>query len=156
MGSEAKKMSSIRSYRDLRVWQEAMELTELCYKRTAGFPKCEIYGLQSQVRRAAVSVVSNIAEGHSRQSRAAYLNHLSIALGSQAEVETQIELSLRLAYLSDSEAKEILDLAARVGRQLHALMASLGKGRISHSPSSQHLAPSPKSPAPSPQKEVTA
>jgi len=130
LGSEAKKMSSIRSYRDLRVWQEAMELTELCYKRTAGFPKCEIYGLQSQVRRAAVSVVSNIAEGHSRQSRAAYLNHLSIALGSQADVETQIELSL--------------------------LMASLGKGRISHSPSSQHLAPSPKSPAPSPQKEVTA
>ena len=84
-------MQSIRSYRDLEVWRKAMELAQGCYELTAEFPKREIYGLASQIRRAAVSIASNIAEGHSRRTRQAYLNHLSIALGSQSEVETQID-----------------------------------------------------------------
>ena len=125
-------MASIKSYRDLHVWQEAMELAELCYKLTSGFPSREVYVLVSQIRRAVISVAANIAEGHNRRSLVTYLNHLSIALGSEAEVETQIELSRRLGYLKDSEAKLILDLGGRVGRRLHALIGSLEKGPASH------------------------
>jgi len=106
-----------------------MLLAELCYKRTADFPSREMYGLMSQIRRAAVSVPSNIAEGQCRRTLPAYLNHLSIALGSQGELETQIELSRRLTYLTDSEAEEVLELAGRVGRRLHALMRSLEQSK---------------------------
>jgi len=120
-----KNTHSIRSYRDLEVWHRAMELAQQCYEITAGFPKREIYGLASQVRRAAVSIASNIAEGHSRRSRQAYLNHLSIALGSQSEVETQIDLSCRLGFISKQAAEEILLMAGQVGRMLHALITSL-------------------------------
>jgi len=162
----------IRSHRDLVVWQEAMELAELCYKRTSGFPSHERYGLMSQIRRAVVSVASNIAEGHGRRTLPAYLNHLSIALGSQAELETQIELSHRLEYLNDSETIEVLDLSGRVGRRLHALMRSLenGKGSVSltpqmkraqlcpqpPAPSNQDLVPSTQHPEPNTHKEVEA
>ena len=118
-------MQSIRSYRDLEVWRKAMELAQGCYELTAEFPKREIYGLASQIRRAAVSIASNIAEGHSRRTRQAYLNHLSIALGSQSEVETQIDLSCRLGFISKELAEEILLMAGQVGRMLHALIASL-------------------------------
>ena len=115
----------IQSYRDLEVWREAMKLAEVCYEATAAFPTRETYGLASQIRRAAVSVASNIAEGHSRRTLQAYLNHLSIALGSQSELETQIELSRRLKLVSEALAKEILVKAEQVGRMLHALMRSL-------------------------------
>ncbi len=97
----------------------------MCYERTAGFPSRETYGLASQIRRAAVSVASNIAEGHSRRTLQAYLNHLSIALGSQSEIETQIDLSRRLEFLPEQSANEILELAEQVGRRLHALIRSL-------------------------------
>jgi four helix bundle protein len=115
----------IQSYRDLEVWREAMKLAEVCYEATAAFPARDTYGLASQIRRAAVSVASNIAEGHSRRTLQAYLNHLSIALGSQSELETQIELSRRLKLVSEALAKEILVKAEQVGRMLHALMRSL-------------------------------
>lgn len=141
----------IRSHRDLVVWQEAMELAELCYNRTSGFPSHERYGLMSQIRRAVVSVASNIAEGHGRRTLPACLNHLSIALGSQAELETQIELSQRLAYLNDSEAREVLDLAGRAGRRLHALMRSLEGGK-----GSSFRFPNTQCPEPSTHKEVEA
>ncbi len=118
-------MSNIRSYRDLDVWREAMSLAQLCYDKTTTFPRREMYGLTSQIRRAAVSIASNIAEGHSRRTRQAYLNHLSIALGSQSEVETQIELSCRLGFLSEESTNQVLCLAERVGRMLHALIRSL-------------------------------
>jgi len=131
-------MSTIRSYRDLQVWQEAMTLAELCYKRTSGFPHRETYGLHRQIRRASVSVPSNIAEGHSRRTLSAYINHLSIALGSQAELETQIELAHRLVYLKDAEATELLELAGRVGRRLHALIQSLESSKNSVSPPPKH------------------
>jgi four helix bundle protein len=123
-------MQSIRSYRDLDVWRRAMELAQKCYELTAEFPKREVYGLASQIRRAAVSIASNIAEGHSRRSRQAYLNHLSIALGSQSEVETQIDLSCRLGFISKESTEEILLLAGQVGRMLHALVASLERKGI--------------------------
>lgn len=102
-----------------------MKLAEVCYKLTAAFPALETYGLAVQIRRAAVSIPSNIAEGHSRRRLQAYLNHPSIALGSQSEVETQIELASRLNYLRESSAHEALELADHVGRMLHRLMDSL-------------------------------
>lgn len=118
-------MPPINSYRDLEVWQKAMNLAQLCYQSTEGFPKREIYGLASQIRRASVSIASNVAEGHSRRSRPAYLNHLSIALGSQSEVETQIELASRLRLMPGEAVHEILTLAGQVGRMLHGLIAAL-------------------------------
>jgi four helix bundle protein len=118
-------MDTIKSYRDLEVWRTAMELAQRCYQITAEFPKREVYGLASQLRRAAVSVASNIAEGHCRRTRQAYLNHLSIALGSQSEVETQIDLSCRLGFISKQRSEEILLLAGQVGRMLHALVRLL-------------------------------
>jgi four helix bundle protein len=118
-------MLSIRSFRDLEAWQKAMKLAELCYEKTDSFPPRETYGLVSQIRRAAVSVPSNIAEGDSRRTPQAYLNHLSIALGSQAELETQVELSCRLRLPSEPSASEILQISGQVGRMLHALMSSL-------------------------------
>jgi four helix bundle protein len=123
------KPTTIRSYRDLEVWQEAMRLAEICYDATSQFPSRETYGLASQIRRAAVSVASNIAEGHSRRTLQAYLNHLSIALGSQSELETQIELSRRQKLLSEESAGAILGKAEQVGRMLHALMKSLERGK---------------------------
>lgn len=120
-----REKQTIKSHRDLEVWQEAMKLAEMCYEQTARFPSRETYGLANQIRRAAVSIPSNIAEGHGRRSLAAYLNHLSIALGSQAELETQIELSGRLKLLSDGATKDILAKAGQVGRMLHALIQAL-------------------------------
>lgn len=127
--------SRIKSYRDLEVWQVGMKLAELCYEQTAHFPARETYGLASQIRRAAVSVVSNIAEGHGRRTLQAYLNHLSIALGSQAELETQIELSRRLKFLSEGPTNDILEKAGQVGRMLHALIRSLEVRAKSPAPS---------------------
>ena len=108
----------------------AMRLAELCYEETASFPSRETYGLTSQIRRASVSIPSNIAEGHSRRTLQAYLNHLSIALGSQSELETQIELSCRLKLLSEKSANDILRVAEQVGRMLHALMRSLERKQV--------------------------
>ena len=80
-----------------------MDLVEVCYKTTAAFPRAELYGLTSQLRRAAVSIPSNVAEGHGRRTTKAYLNHVSIAIGSHAELATCIELAGRLDFLPPSE-----------------------------------------------------
>ena len=117
----------VKSYRDLDVWRKAMTLAELCYQMTDSFPKREVFGLSSQIRRAAVSIASNIAEGHSRSTRQAYLNHLSIALGSQSELETQVELASRLKMAPGEVFAEVSALAAEVGRMLHGLVAALEK-----------------------------
>jgi four helix bundle protein len=102
-----------------------MDIVEAVYRITSGFPKSELYGLTSQVRRAAVSVPSNIAEGHARASTKDYLNHISMAQGSVAEVQTQLEIACRLGYLSSPELKPVLDQAAILSRQLHALRDAL-------------------------------
>jgi four helix bundle protein len=106
-----------------------MKLAEMCYEATAQFPPRETYGLVSQIRRAAVSIASNIAEGHSRRTRQAFLNYLSIALGSQSELETQIELSRRLKLIAEGSAKIILKDAEEVGRMLHGLIRRLEQDR---------------------------
>jgi four helix bundle protein len=121
-------MARINAYRDLEVWQRSMQVTLTCYRVTASFPRSEVYGVTSQLRRACVSIAANLAKGHNRRSRRAYLNHVHVALGSQAEVETLVELSRSLAYLSCSEADALLLEIARVGRMLHALARSLDSG----------------------------
>jgi four helix bundle protein len=112
-------------HKDLDVWKQSMSLVESCYRATAGFPKSELYGLTSQLRRAAVSIPSNIAEGHCRRSTRAFLNHVSIALGSQAELETCIELGARLSFLSASGKESLAAQAASVGRLLNGLSRAL-------------------------------
>ncbi|HEX3144767.1 MAG TPA: four helix bundle protein [Pyrinomonadaceae bacterium] len=89
----------IRSFRDLRVWQAGIDLVRSVYELTLNFPRSEVYGLASQMQRAAVSIPSNIAEGHARESTKEYLHHLSIAQASLAELETQIEIEKTAIHL---------------------------------------------------------
>lgn len=116
-------MKTINRYSDLVAWQKAMDLVEEVYKVTKSFPKEETYGLSSQIRRAAVSVPSNIAEGHCRNGRRESVHHLSIALGSLGELETQVLIARRLGYIDESA--ELLPLAQETGRILVGLMHSL-------------------------------
>jgi len=116
---------SVSSYRELKVWQYGIELSESVYQVTGGFPKDELYGLTSQMRRAAVSIPSNIAEGHSRESTKEYLHHLSFALGSLAELETQITIAQRLKYLTAGTAAAIVEKCDYLGRMLRNLQRSL-------------------------------
>ena len=118
-------MSSVRSYKDLRVWQGAMSLVETVYRLSAKFPPEESFGLKMQIRRAVVSIPSNIAEGHARSSTKEYLNHLSMSRASLAEVETQLEIAIRLRYLTAEEAHAALSDIQSLGKQLYALRNSL-------------------------------
>ena len=119
---------AINSFRDLRVWQAGMELVEQVYLLTQSFPKQEIYGLTSQIQRAAVSVPSNIAEGHTREHSKEFLHHLSIAQASLAELETQLEIAARLKYLLPEQLEKILQRVMSLGKQLYALRNALIKG----------------------------
>jgi len=116
---------TISSYRDLRVWQAAMQMAEEVYSLTATFPQREMYGLTSQVNRAAVSVPSNIAEGHARDSRKEFLRHISIAMGSLAELETQLELSVRLKFIERKVLEPVFNLVDGVGKMLRGLQKTL-------------------------------
>ena len=111
-----------------------MDLVELIYQASGRWPQSELYGLMAQVRRAAVSVVSNIAEGQGRNSRGEFLHFLGNAKGSLLEAETQILLAQRLKYLNDEEAQGILDKIERVSRLLYGLMQSLKKSEKPHNP----------------------
>lgn len=110
------------SFRDLRVWHEAMKLSVDIYRLTAGFPKYEIYGLAQQMRRAAVSVPSNIAEGKGRHSNRDFARFLYNARGSLLELETQIMIARELQYLSVQQGEELQDRATKVGRSLTGLI----------------------------------
>lgn len=115
----------IKSFRDLRVWQAGMDLVEAIYRISQGFPNHEQYGLTSQMRRAAVSIPSNIAEGHARQYTKEYLYHLSVAQASLAELETQLEISARLGYIQPKPKETVLTQITSLARQLHALRNAL-------------------------------
>lgn len=115
----------LESYRDLIVWQKAIDLTVICYRLSQEFPKTEIYGLTSQLRRAAVSVAANIAEGYGRGSRREYLQFLAIAQGSLKETETHIIIAERLSYATHAQAERILSQAEEIGRMLGGLIRSL-------------------------------
>ncbi len=115
----------VKSYRELIAWQKAMDLVETVYRLTARFPKEEMYGLTAQLRRCAVSVPSNVAEGQGRRSTREFLSFLSIAYGSLCEVETQTLIAERLGYVSAKETHELLEQAAEVGRLVNGLSNSL-------------------------------
>jgi four helix bundle protein len=117
-------MSDITSYRDLEAWQLGMSFVEDVYSLTRFFPREEIFGLTSQLRRAAVSIPSQVAEGH-RQGTRAYRHYVVRALGSQAECETQLELARRLKLAPLERIEPVSELAARVGQILHGLLRSL-------------------------------
>ena len=117
---------ALRGYRDLKVWQKAMDLVELAYRLSAQFPKEEIYALTNQLRRAVVSIPSNIAEGSGRNSTRDFVRFLGISLGSLAEVETQMLIAKRLNYnVGKDELQNFLDLSAEIGRMLRGLQKSL-------------------------------
>lgn len=116
---------AIASYRDLDVWKAGVQLTLAVYKLTTSFPDAERYGLTSQLRRCAVSIPSNIAEGHARLSTREYMRHISIALGSLAELETQLHLANELGFARGEVANIISLDADRLGKQLRNLMKSL-------------------------------
>jgi four helix bundle protein len=112
-------------YRDLVAWQKAMELAERIYESTAVLPREEKYGLTSQMRRAAVSVPSNIAEGQGRRTTdEEFVRFLQIALGSVCELETQVELAVRLKLFDQNVAKPLNGLSVEVGRLLNGLIRS--------------------------------
>lgn len=119
----------LRDYRDLLVWQKAMDLVEVVYRFTRQFPREEVYGLTSQSRRAAVSVCSNIAEGQGRQTTGDFLHFLAMSRGSLKELETQMLIAERLGYLDNKTTSAILQLTTEVGRLSAGLMASLKKRR---------------------------
>jgi four helix bundle protein len=110
------------SYKELRVWQDAMQLAVAICQATESFPKHEMYGLTNQLRRAAVSVQSNIAEGKGRHTSKEFTQFLFHARGSVLEVETQGMLAERLEYLSQDKGKALLDRTASVARSLNALI----------------------------------
>ncbi len=115
----------VQSYRDLGVWQQAMDFAAQAYELTSDFPDREKYGLTSQLRRSAVSVPSNIAEGHSRDSTCEFLHYFSITMGSLSEAETQVLLAARLGYAASESVESILETSDHLGRQLRNLQKSL-------------------------------
>jgi four helix bundle protein len=118
-------MNNNSSFRDLKVWRDAMTRVEDVYRVSARFPAIERFGLTSQIRRAAVSISSNIGEGKRRKRQRAFLHHLDIALGSQGELEVQLELARRLGFTATKDIERVMNRAAEVGRMLNGLIESL-------------------------------
>ena len=116
---------SIRSYRDLDVWQVSMALAELCYLETKPFPRDELFGMTSQIRRSAAAIPANIAEGYGRETPGAFIQFLRIAQGSLKELETHLILSQRVGLLSSEPADRLLVECDRVGRMLRNFIRSL-------------------------------
>jgi four helix bundle protein len=114
-----------QSYRELIAWQKAMQFVTEVYRATRTFPREETYGLASQLRRAAVSVPSNVAEGQARFSPREFHHFLSHARGSLVEIETQLMIAQTLSYLSREETERLLEHAAELGRVLNGLIASI-------------------------------
>ena len=126
----------IKSFKELTVWQEAMNLVEMVYQQTMTLPKTEMYGLTSQIRRAAVSIPANIAEGYGRRGRNEYLQFLSIANGSLMELETHILIIERLKLITSEVSEQLQNQLKSVRRLLYALRKALN-------PEPRTLIPSP-------------
>lgn len=118
-------MSGLGSFKDLRVWQEAMKFAVEVYRVTTQFPRHELYGLSQQLRRAAVSIPSNIAEGKGHRSDREFGNYLLHARGSLLEVQTQVMIAKELQYISNEETLHLLERADAIGRSLNGLINSL-------------------------------
>ena len=126
---EKTKSVSVRSYDGLVAWQKARALVKRIYGATKLFPKDELYGLTQQIRRSAVSVPSNIAEGHGREGIGEYLYHLTVSRGSLYEVETQIILGCDIGYLTQAQTTSLLDDTTECSKMLQGLIKSLKKKR---------------------------
>lgn len=132
---------TIRSYQDLDVWKKSREIVKDVYSLSEDFPKNEMYGLANQMRRAAVSVPSNIAEGKCRSSRKEYIYHLKVASGSLAELETQCFIACDLRYIDEKTLAAILEKSAEVGRMLNGLLRSLEQSPSGLKPETRNLEP---------------
>lgn len=117
--------SQIKSYRDLQVWRKGIDLAKAVYALTHKFPKYETYGLADQLRRSAVSVPSNIAEGQARQHTGEFRQFLHMALGSAAELDTQIVLAYELGYVTEKEAEDIEQRVVEIRKMLYSLITHL-------------------------------
>jgi four helix bundle protein len=120
-------MSKIKTYRDLIVWQKSMSLVTEIYKVLKVFPKDEIYGLTGQIRRSAISIPSNIAEGFGRASTNDYIRFLKVATGSLYELQTQVDIASNLGYLQKHTYNEIYELSREVERMLSSLIRRLNE-----------------------------
>lgn len=115
----------IKSYQDLKVWQQSMQLAEECYQVTRQFPKEELFAMTSQIRRAAASIPANIAEGWGREGTREYIQYLRVAQGSLKELETLLLLSQRVGLLAQHQLHPLLSLLTDVGKMMHSLIGSL-------------------------------
>jgi four helix bundle protein len=118
---------SIQSYKDLEVWQRAMRFVTDVYELTKAFPKEELYGLTSQIRRSAVSIPSNIAEGRTKRSTREFIRFVNIACGSAAELETQLTISQNLNYASHADLNKMIEELTNIARMLNGLHTGLEK-----------------------------
>ncbi|MEO6728368.1 MAG: four helix bundle protein [Candidatus Dojkabacteria bacterium] len=118
-------VSSTNSYKDLIVWQKSITLVNQIYSVTKVFPREELYGLTNQIRRASVSIPSNIAEGSRRGTRKDYANFLRISLGSVAELETQLIIAINLNFLDEDSAKDIMNTLDEIGKILNTIIKKL-------------------------------
>lgn len=119
---------TIKSYQDLIVWQTAIDMVVDIYKATGKFPRNESFGLASQIQRASVSIPSNIAEGHARGSNREFHHFLSIALGSTAELETQLIIADKLDYLEQNAVKAMPEKVDKLGKMIRALQKAVKTG----------------------------
>jgi four helix bundle protein len=117
-------MSEINSYRDLQVWQRAMDIAAACYEATRDFPKSEVYGMASQIRRASVSIPANIAEGYGRDSTGNFVSSLKISQGSLKELETHLLLCIRVGLSDERTVQPLLQQCDELGRMLRAFIRS--------------------------------
>jgi len=118
---------AVKNYSELIAWQRAMDLVEAVYQATQAFPREEVYGLTSQLRRAVVSVPSNIAEGQGRGPTKEFTHHLAIAYGSLCEAQTQLLIAERLGYIAGNQYAALFEQSQEVGRLLNGLINSLSK-----------------------------
>ena len=118
-------MENIKDFKDLILWQRAMDLVVEVYQLVKKLPKEELFALSDQIRRAAISIPSNIAEGQGRNSSKEFIHFLSIAKGSKAELETQLLLCVRINYLTESEIEKAMSLIEEVGKMLNSLQKKL-------------------------------
>jgi four helix bundle protein len=118
-------ITGISSHRDLRVWEASMQMVVACYEFTKRLPRDEIYGLTSQIRRAATSVPANIAEGYGREVSGSYIQHLRIAQGSLKELETLLEVAARVGYCSEDVLEPLLSRSGEIGRMLRGLIRAI-------------------------------
>ena len=119
---------ALKTYKELKVWQKSMDLTVEIYRLVKLLPKFEIYALSDQMRRAVVSIPSNIAEGYGRNSTKEFIQFLTIARGSQLELETQLQIYLRLEYFSETEVETVLHLCTEINKMLNVLIKKLAEG----------------------------